>query len=106
MAVRLILYLYGTCTDHFTDYVIEIPGPEEQRFYFGQESMNERKSVCAYVCGAGKSKERKGQGYNNNDIQVHLGACLDFIAALFKCIIAPFFPDQPFCYPSDLCNRM
>lgn len=34
MAVRLILYLYGTCTDHFTDYVKEIPGPEEQKILF------------------------------------------------------------------------
>jgi len=43
------------------------------------------------VCGAGKSREKKGQGYNNNDIQVHLGTCLDLITALFKHYTAHFF---------------
>lgn len=37
--------------------------------------MRERKSVCA---GAAMSRERNGQAYDNSDIQVHLGACLDF----------------------------
>lgn len=55
--------------------------------------MNERKSVCVYVWGAGRSRERKGQGYNNSDILVHLGACLDFITDLFKSHTTHFFPD-------------
>lgn len=46
--------------------------------------------MCTCV-GAGKSRERKGQGYNNNDVQVHLGALLEFITALFKYNSAPFF---------------
>lgn len=47
------------------------------------------------MCGAGKSRERKGQGYNNNDVQVPLGALPEFITALFTYNTAPFFPDQP-----------
>lgn len=37
------------------------------------------------MCKCVGDRERKGQGYDNNDIQVHLGACPDFITALFKC---------------------
>lgn len=40
----------------------------------------------------GKSRERKGQGYNNDDVQVHLGALLEFITALFKYNTTLFFP--------------
>lgn len=47
--------------------------------------------MCICV-GAGRSRERKGQGYNNSDVQVHLGALLEFISALFKHNTAPFFP--------------
>lgn len=37
------------------------------------------------MCKCVGGRERKGQGYNNSDVQVHLGTCLDFITALFKC---------------------
>lgn len=71
-----------------------------------ETEVNAWEEKCMCICvGAEKSRERKGQGYNNNDVQVHLGALLEFITALFKYNTAPFFPDQPLLYPSDLWNK-
>lgn len=79
------------------------PVLRSKRSYFRQDSVQERKNEHVYVCGAGKGKLRV---YSDNDIQVHLGACLDLHYFVYLTVtLTSLFLEHPLLHPNNLCNK-